>query len=258
MQKKAVLVFLLFFLLPLSRFSQNKPPELIIWRMGQGQMVTYSDPIQCVHFDMGGEYFPLKDLKKECRRKKNKVFFSHWDWDHINFAKKAWKNLFYFCRLNEPGGKGNNRKKKFLFSIPKCRKSKSDIFKEITFSARLNKKKSISESNKHSRVIVVKNQVLIPGDSPGSSEKLWMHKITNPIRVLVLSHHGSRYSTTSALLKKLKYLKIATASARKKRYGHPHPLLKKRLSKIGVPLLGTEEFHHIRIPLIFWPNRPIF
>ena len=250
--KNYFLVFGFIFLFPFYHFNQNKNAKLIIWYVGQGQMVTYSDITSCIHFDMGGEFFPVKKLVKECGRKNNKVFFSHWDWDHINFTKTAWRRLSSFCRLNTPGGKSNKRKKKFLSDIPFCKQSTMEsetIFKEIKFPAHWNKTKKATDSNKYSRVVIVKNKILIPGDSPGSSEILWQKKIKTPIQFLVLSHHGSRYSTTPALLNHLPYLKIAIASARKKRYGHPHHLVKKRLAKKGVPLLSTEDFNHIHIPI---------
>lgn len=253
--KEYFFIFILAFLLPFHHFSQNKPAQLIIWYVGQGQMVTYSDLKTCVHFDIGGEFFPLKKLIKECGQKENKVFFSHWDWDHINFAKKSWRRLPSFCRLNTPGGKGNKKKQKFLSFVPVCGKkslqASKKIFTEITFPTHWNKNKRDTEANKHSRVVIVRNTILIPGDSPGSSEKLWMRKIKAPVKILVTGHHGSRYSTTSQMLKYLPHLKIAVASARRKRYNHPHPLLKKRLANKGVALLGTEEFNHIRIPIPF-------
>ena len=250
---KYFLIFICIFLFPLHQFSQGKKAQLIIWYVGQGQMVTYSDITTCLHFDMGGEFFPLRKLIKECERKQNKVFFSHWDWDHISFARKAWRRLPSFCRLNFPGGEGNKRKQKFLSVVPSCDgksiKSSKKIFREIVFHAHWNKSGKHTDSNKHSRVVIVKDIVLIPGDSPGSSEKLWQEKIRSPIEILIVSHHGSRYSTTPKLLTYLPHLKIALASSRKKRYGHPHPLVGKRLARKGVPLLSTEDFNHIRIPL---------
>ena len=179
---------------------------------------------------MGGEVFPAKKLSQECKTKKNRVFFSHWDWDHINFTKKAYKRLNHFCRLNEPGGKGTKKKREWLLTVPICDlesiKLSQKFFKELVFVPSQNKDKKHTDSNKASRVVVIQNKILIPGDSPGSSEKLWIRGIKAPIEILVVSHHGSRYSTTDRLMQSLPFLKIAVVSARRKRYGHPHPLTK--------------------------------
>lgn len=245
---KYLFIFICVFLVPLKLFHHSSKDSLIIWYVGQGQMVTYSDSYRCIHFDMGGELFPIKKLIKECGQKINQVFFSHWDWDHINFAKRAWKRLHSFCRLNWPRGPGTQKKKLFLSVIPKCKNDSDLIFREVFFPIYRNLSKKISITNKYSRVVIIREQVLIPGDSPGVLEHLWQHKIPNSIRVLILSHHGSRYSTYYPLLKRLPHLKIAIASARKKRYGHPHPLVKQRLIRHKVTLLHTEYFNHIYIP----------
>ena len=246
---KNVCLFLLIFLLPLQHTGVHHPARLIVWSVGQGQMVTYSDSHFCIHFDMGGEVFPLRKLIKECGKKDNKVFFSHWDWDHINFTRKAWQRLPSFCRLNTPGGKGNKKKRAFLLPVPECEAHPVGVFKEISFPAHLNKSRRVTISNKYSRVVVVKKQILIPGDSPGSSESLWQNKIVDPVRILVVSHHGSQFSTTPQLLNRLPYLKLAIASARKKRHGHPHVKVKRRLIHKGVPLLSTENYNNIIIPV---------
>ena len=220
---------------------------------GQGQMLTYSELKTCVHFDMGGEFFPIKKLIKECGAKKNKVFFSHWDWDHINFTKKAFRRLPSFCRLNNPGGEGSEKKKRFLSAIPFCsKKSLADTqktFREITFPAYKNKKLRDTKANKYSRGGGAQKQGSYSGGFPRLFRKALGKKIKSPITILVAGHHGSRYSTTPQLLQYLPYLKTAIASSRRKRYNHPHPLLKKRLAKKGVTLLSTEEFNHIFIPL---------
>ena len=244
-----ILIFLFSFLFPYKAFYRDSKAALIVWNVRQGQMITYSDSMQCIHFDMGGESFPVKKLVQECGQKSNKVFFSHWDWDHINFTKLAWKRLHHFCRLNWPGGVGTKKKKSFLSVLPKCKTIPTSVFYEITFPAHLNSSKRASENNKYSRVVVIKNQVLIPGDSPGSSEYLWQNKVPPSVQILILSHHGSRYSTYHPLLYALPKLKIAIASARKKRYGHPHYLVKQRLMRHKVSMLSTEEFNHIYIPL---------
>ena len=56
------------------------------------------------------------------------------------------------------------------------------------------------------------------------------------VDVLVLGHHGSHNSSAYAFLKQLKP-KLAIASVGyANRYGHPHPLVLKRLKVLGIPL----------------------
>ena len=243
-----IMVFLLVFLYPVLKIHPQSRDRLIVWSVGQGQMVTYSTLRECVHFDMGGEKLPLRRFLKECAGKKNKVFFSHWDTDHINWTGPLLKRLNSFCRLNGPDPQTPSRKRKLLLKVRPCPEG-SPVFEELAFDPGRNKDKRATLANKYSRVVVVKKKVLIPGDSPGSSEPLWGSLIKDPVEVLIVGHHGSRFSTTSRLLKNLPHLKLAIASARRKRYGHPHPHVKARLKKRGVPLLSTEDFHHIIIPL---------
>lgn len=67
------------------------------------------------------------------------------------------------------------------------------------------------------------------------------------VRVLALGHHGSRTSTSKDLLKELPNLKLAIASARKRRYGHPHRETVEALGKFKVPILSTEDWGNIVI-----------
>ena len=232
-------------------FYPKKPPsfesdQLIIWNVGQGQMVTYLSKTHCFHFDMGGEKFPEKKLFNTCRKKKNEVRYTHWDHDHINFSLKAKRILPSLCRVDLPSYRTvPDRKKWILKKIPLCLSKNNPHIINIP----LPKKSKPKNSNESSLIFIVKNKVLIPGDSTQRMEPYWAPQIQNPINILITGHHGSRYSTSWNLLKHLPDLKLAVSSARKKRYGHPHQDTVKRLRKKGVPLIQTEYLGHIRIPL---------
>lgn len=220
--------------------------QLIIWNVGQGQMVTYLSKTHCFHFDMGGEKFPEKKLFNTCRKKKNEVRYTHLDFDHTNFSLKAKRILPSLCRVDLPFYRAvPARKKRRLQKIPPCFSKKHPHIKTLP----LPKKSKPKNSNESSLIFIVKNKVLIPGDSTQRMEFYWAPQIQNPIRILITGHHGSRYSTSWNLLKYLPDLKLAVSSARKKRYGHPHQDTIDRLRKKGVPLLQTEYLGHIRIPL---------
>lgn len=103
--------------------------------------------------------------------------------------------------------------------------------------------KTDDSANAASRVFMIENRVLLPGDSIASEEKKWgLFVRKHPITLLVLGHHGSRTSTSEALLKNLPHLKQAIASARREVYGHPHKTVLKRLKKNGVAVIATEDW----------------
>ena len=88
---------------------------------------------------------------------------------------------------------------------------------------------------------------LLPGDSTKSAEKIWSNDFKNisETKVLVLGHHGSRTSTSAALLNKLPHLQMTIASARKARYGHPNTEVLQRLRIKKTPVLKTEDWGSI-------------
>ncbi|MCB0390413.1 MAG: hypothetical protein KDD58_03940, partial [Bdellovibrionales bacterium] len=117
------IVFLLFLIFPNSIYDEQIGTQLIMWDVGQGQWVTINTYPYCLHFDAGGEYAPLKKIYKLCRQRKNIIFLSHGDWDHINklsFFKK--RNLDY-CLFNYPLENLNLYKKNFLNSFIFCKET---------------------------------------------------------------------------------------------------------------------------------------
>ncbi|WP_413290866.1 ComEC/Rec2 family competence protein [Bdellovibrio sp. HCB337] len=217
----------------------------IVWNVGQGQWATLVTPKICHHFDMGGERNPLRKVQKICRQKQNKIYLSHWDWDHVSFALKAQKILSSPCLQVPPLGKSSPYKMKILKVFRPCESdlSMDGTVQELTAftSQDLNKK-----TNDLSRVLVAKEKILIPGDSPKPQEKIWSQQIpTNKLRILILGHHGSKTSSSEDLLSHLRELKIAIASARFARYGHPHQEVVHRLRKHRVPLLRTEDWGNV-------------
>ena len=74
--------------------------SLIVWNVGQGQWITFENPHQCFHFDMGGEKNPIEEVLKTCAHKKNQIFISHEDWDHYSFVQSFLKAQSQSCLAN--------------------------------------------------------------------------------------------------------------------------------------------------------------
>ena len=229
-------------------------PEFIVWNVGQGLWTTWITNDECWHFDMGGE--KIKTLEKVfslCRNKVNRVFLSHWDWDHVGFIAKAKKRDWVLCLSQSPGGQMSSVKTGLLDGLSNCPVNSKLVENlwDVTKSDPPQKTNLKNRSNNHdSHVFFIKSLgIIIPGDSTVSEEPLWSRKIHSNVTGLVLGHHGSRTSTSEQLLTKIPNLKWAIASQRFKRFHHPHPETIARLRQHHVPLLRTEDWGDIRFEL---------
>jgi competence protein ComEC len=233
-------IFCVAFLLG-SMLTLDVPPELIVWNVGQGQWITIIKDGVCWHIDMGGEFAPWSEIRATCRHSPNRVSLSHWDMDHIVFAPGARTQLPDVCLLNAPLGRASPRKEAMILSIPKC--IESSPFEQ--WSDPLGK-----TANEKSWVVLWQS-VLAPGDSPRIEERKWLRHLTglDRVRFFVLGHHGSRTSTSPALIHALSSVRFAISSARFRRYGHPHAQVVRDLRHARVPLLRTEEWGTIHIRL---------
>lgn len=223
-----------------------KAPQIIIWDVGQGQWVSFSENLFCLHMDMGGERMDWLSLRKECGRKRNYLFLTHGDWDHVNFIKKARTHLKKLCLFGRPLEKISSKKEKMLGMIPVCEPRKFPFLKKVLPPSSRRKKLS---SNDLSVIYVLFRKFLNPGDSTRRQEKNWVKKIPSSVIWLLLGHHGSQTSTSPFLLKKLPQIQQAFVSSRKRRYGHPHKKVLFYLKKQKIPLLETDVWGNLRISL---------
>jgi competence protein ComEC len=252
---RTLLLFALTASLP-TPIAEGQRPLLVIWNVGQGLWATIMTERTCLHFDMGGERRPT-EVASLCRSRPNLVFFSHGDQDHISFLTWARRHLPHLCIAKRPLGALSARKAKQLAAAPDCSASeieKTGVIELTNWVDSPRPKKSSPSSNELSRVYIyqtVDGGVLLPGDSEKSAEKIWSKKLWRGeiVKWLVLGHHGSRTSTSSELLNRLPQLEMGFASARKKKYGHPHPEVLGRLQNQGVSVLSTETLGTLAIEL---------
>ena len=237
-------------LLSTASAVKNKP-QLIVWNVGQGQWLTLLTPKECLHFDVGGEdarALPL--VLATCRGRDHFIYISHGDRDHtwnlmglISALEQEHQSVCAGPRPTDPERRPTRWPWKYL-KLPDC-PPHPEV--KMIFDGNVSQRK---DRNDHSIVYVVHRSILIPGDSPTSQEKSWVPSVTiDQARILVLGHHGSRTSTGKMLLSRLRRLHLAVASARKQRYGHPHLETLQRLKKARIPVMSTEQWGHIRIPL---------
>ena len=89
--------------------------------------------------------------------------------------------------------------------------------------------------------------VLLTGDMDARTEEslLDAHRLPD-IEVLMVGHHGSRYSTGETLLRSVRP-EVGVVSCGVNSYGHPHPDALARLSAAGTTVYRTDEQGNIHI-----------
>ncbi len=249
-----IFAFLFFLFLDSPISLEPVGNQFIVWNVGQGQWLTLLEEETCWHFDSGGEQMDWSGLKKICQKRQNRFLYTHWDLDHISFAKVIARHLDHFCLEELPQGPDPGAKKQNLFRRwPLCpeqsRKPFVDLFLDTPSNSQNQNSKKIL-ANDYSRVWLINQHILIAGDSPLAKEKIWREKITkqNKIDLFVLGHHGSRTSTSKELLNKLTSVKYAIASCRFKKYGHPHSQTLNKIAKAKKILLKTEDWGSLHFP----------
>lgn len=236
--KFIIVTFICLCAIPLGSLPSRQ--GVVIWNVGQGQWLSFVEQDRCYHFDAGGEFFPWKHIKSICGWRQNLLSLSHWDWDHIGaLSQRSFhRSLPHTCLWHRPPGASSPRKERLLTRIPDCPEIKVALFQWVPQQART--------ANDASQVFQYR-QVLIPGDSSSTQERIWVQSLLKapPARVLVLGHHGSKTSTSEHLLQNQSGIKMAVSSARWKRYFHPHPQTQVRLKKFHIPLIRTEDWGHL-------------
>lgn len=242
--------YLIIFIVVFFKLSTAQTPLYIdiwvVWNVGQGQWITHILADECLHYDIGGEFGsfnPLKDdLITNCGYKMNVLHLSHWDYDHFLNILPLARTLPYICWRHYPYpiSEKKSPQRVLTLRIPSCSTGLSR--KAWTWQP-----KTFQSSNDSSSVFW-EQFVLIPGDSPRKQERYWLRSLQTVVhlsRVLILGHHGSRTSTGLPLLSSMPRLRYAIASARYRRYRHPHPETITRLDQFQIPVLRTEDWGNI-------------
>lgn len=108
-----------------------------------------------------------------------------------------------------------------------------------------------SEDNDNEGSVVVLldyrgRKALFTGDAGEVTEQRWP---AQPVHILKVGHHGSKHSTSEALLKGLRP-KVALVGVGSNNYGHPHPEVLQRLQRYGARVYRTDLEGAIRVQ--FW------
>lgn len=109
-------------------------------------------------------------------------------------------------------------------------------------------------SNRNNRSVVAQMSygemdVLFPGDIESSVEKELVDEYGSRLQseVLILSHHGSRTSSTREFLQAVDPELVIVSAGADNPYGHPHAEVTERVRSLEIPMLSTAEVGDVRL-----------
>ncbi|ROO37337.1 DNA internalization-related competence protein ComEC/Rec2 [Pseudomonas sp. 7SR1] len=109
------------------------------------------------------------------------------------------------------------------------------------------------ESNQKSCVLLVEaggERLLLTGDIDSHAERALLDgPLAVPIQWLAAPHHGSRSSSSMALLSRLTPHSVLISRGRGNAFGHPHPRVMARYRRLGMAVYDSAEHGAIRLQL---------
>ncbi len=251
-------------LLPLLWPQQQRPAvgEFQAWVLdvGQGSAVLVRTARHALLYDAGpryrsgfdlGEAAVVPSLQALGVRHLDRLLLGHGDADHAGGAAAvlaAYPNTL--LQGSEPERTG-------LPLLP-CVRGHRWHWDGVEFSVLHPGIGDAVSGNESSCVLVVRGRggmLLLSGDIGARSERAvardWAANNqagTQPL-VLLLAHHGSRFSSSDALLDALRPRLALVSAGYRSSYGHPHADVLARLQARGVPLFNTADHGALRVDM---------
>ena len=236
--------------------------------VGQGDcIVMRGDNGNCYMVDGGstskskvGKYQILPFLESEGIGELEAVFLTHPDEDHISGVMELMEQSGYGVKINSlilPDASQEIKDEKLLalrqqaaeYEIPVYYIGRDDVLEDrnLRFTC-LGPEKGImtDEVNEISIVLYAEYgefRMLLTGDVTGEPERELLSELEgkDPLTVLKVAHHGSKYSTPQELLEMTDPVIAIISAGEDNRYGHPHEELMERLKRQGCHIYQTTE-----------------
>ncbi|MDO7897979.1 DNA internalization-related competence protein ComEC/Rec2 [Pseudomonas citrulli] len=239
------------------------PGQAEIWQLdvGQGLAVLVRTRGHALLYDAGprfgdadaGERVVLPTLRKLGVRGLDLMLLSHADADHAGGAQ-AVRNGLPTRRLIS----GDPAALPEALSAGPCDSGQRWEWDGVGFE--LWHWSSAVDSNQKSCVLLVEaggERLLLTGDIDRQAERALLDgPLALPIHWLAAPHHGSRSSSSMALLARLKPHSVLISRGQGNAFGHPHPQVMARYRRAGMAIYDSAEQGAIRLQLgAFAPPR---
>ncbi len=240
--------------------------QLDIIDVGQGQAIFLNLPQHKMLIDTGGSFDEARFsigknviipyLMRQGIAQLDQVVLTHLDQDHsgafAEIEKVIKMNKVY---SNETDARFN------LHDFDYCHQGQYWQYEDVRISVLAPDKNSLSKAaydrNELSCVIYIQvpqsksyQNFLLMGDAGWETEFNLLTQYPDlKVDVLVLGHHGSKNSSSYAFLKQLQPKLAIVSAGYANRYGHPHPIVLKRLDVLNIPVKTTIEQGSIQFKL---------
>ena len=262
-----ILLFLFIITLVLTGIiwhSKSQKLSVDFLDVGQGDAILISQGSKQILIDGGpngqilleklGEYIPFWDRNIEV------IIATHPDQDHIDGLIDA-MNAYSVSEVIDNSAESDSQVyKKYRETIEEKNipriKGQEGMNIKISEDAKLeifgpgenleNNPKDTNADSIISKLTYGENSFLLTGDLPDEKEQLLIGKnIDLKSNVLKVSHHGSKYATTSEFLEEVSPKDAVISVGKNNRYGHPAEETLDRLSEKKINILRTDEINDI-------------
>ncbi|WP_246879925.1 DNA internalization-related competence protein ComEC/Rec2 [Bacillus suaedae] len=209
-------------------------------------------------FDVGADIV-VPALKQRGIRHIDSLVLTHGHADHIGGAKEVAKSFFIETVLYSPGVIEGDLEKEILSQLVKKGAKIKYVEDGFEWNVGVSQFKVLSPSgvinglNERSIVILAQVEgvsVLFTGDLEEEGEKGLLNRYPNlQVDLLKVGHHGSKTSTTEALLEQLKPKGALISVGRNNHYGHPNPDVLSRLETDNIKVWRSDQDGAVQLEL---------
>ena len=233
--------------------------EPVLWEchvtvldVGQGQSVILHSGGKTYLVDCGGDYDEgaadkaADTLLSRGISRIDALILTHLDRDHAGGAEYLLQRIetdaVYIPKIQDDEGKAQHLKTRYssVYELDEDICLSYGGVKLTVFAP-----ESYNSGNESSMCILFQTEncdILIPGDRGFAAERLLLKEHTLPkIELLVVGHHGSKYSTSEELLAATKPEYAYISAGADNRFGHPAQETLDRLAQWGVMTLSTAQ-----------------
>lgn len=220
-----------------------------VWDVGQGLAVSISTAGHELLFDTGTAYAAqsvlLPNLRAAGIRQLDTLVLSHNDADHDGGAVLIKKQL-------QPKKIIAGQISAYQFPVLPCTAGANWQWDNVWFEF-LNQPVATNKKGKNDyscvlRVVSADKAVLITGDLGKKGEQALLKAYGDKLfsQILVLGHHGSRYSSDAAFIQTVAPQYAVASAGFANPYGHPHIQVQALLAQENISLLRTDRMGGIQ------------